>query len=200
MAIRAYFTKEDIGISINTLKITQNHLSLRKTKLKLQFKKPRDWLQINMREFGGWWKCSIPRLWLCCCSVWENIIATHLAIQLVKNLSAVQVTWVWSLSQEDPLEKGKTPVYLPGEYHGQRILVGYSPGSCKSWTQLSVSTTVPTTIQILCIEIRLCICLHNIIKEKRQSRRKAGIDKYSMSQRRKLQWAVNTYLAMDQGN
>ena len=154
-----------------------------------------------MREFGGWWKCSIPRLWLCCCcSAWENIIATHLAIQLVKNLSAVQVTWVWSLSQEDPLEKGKTPVYLPGEYHGQGIWWATVQEVAKSWTQLSDSTTVPTTIQISCIEIRLCICLYNMIKEKRQSRRKAGIDKYSTSQRRKLQWAVNTHLAMDQGN
>ena len=83
-------------------------MSLRKTKLKLQLKKPRDWKQINMREFGGWWKYSVPRLWLhFCCSVWENIIATHLPIQLVKTLPAVQETWVWSLSQEDPLEKGK---------------------------------------------------------------------------------------------
>ena len=27
---------------------------------------------------------------------------------MVKNLPAVQVTWVWSLGQEDPLEKGMT--------------------------------------------------------------------------------------------
>ena len=33
------------------------------------------------------------------------------------------------LGQEDPLEKGMgtTPVFLPGEYYGQRILAGYSP-------------------------------------------------------------------------
>ena len=32
-------------------------------------------------------------------------------------------------SQEDPLEKGiaTTPVFLTGEFHGQRSLVGYSP-------------------------------------------------------------------------
>ena len=29
------------------------------------------------------------------------------------------------------------PVLLPGESHGQRCLVGYSPLSCKSWTRLS---------------------------------------------------------------
>ena len=35
----------------------------------------------------------------------------------------------WSLGGEDPLEKEwpPTPVFLPGESHGQRSLVGYSP-------------------------------------------------------------------------
>ena len=33
---------------------------------------------------------------------------------------------VQSLGQEDPLEEG-TPEFLPGESHGQRSLVGYSP-------------------------------------------------------------------------
>ena len=34
-----------------------------------------------------------------------------------------------SRGQEDPLEEGMapTPVFLPGESHGQRNLVGYSP-------------------------------------------------------------------------
>jgi len=30
-----------------------------------------------------------------------------------------------------------TPVFLPGEFHGQRSLVGCSPWGTKSWTQLS---------------------------------------------------------------
>ena len=30
-----------------------------------------------------------------------------------------------------------TLVFLPGEFHGQRSLVGYSPWGCKSWTWLS---------------------------------------------------------------
>ena len=36
-------------------------------------------------------------------------------------------------AQEDPLEEGwqPTPVFLPGESHGQRSLVGYSPWGCK---------------------------------------------------------------------
>ena len=38
-------------------------------------------------------------------------------------------TGVRSLGWEDPLEKEMqpTPVFLPGESHGQRTLIGYSP-------------------------------------------------------------------------
>ena len=37
--------------------------------------------------------------------------------------------WVGSLSGEDPPEEGiaTTPVFLPGQSHGQRSLVNYSP-------------------------------------------------------------------------
>ena len=46
----------------------------------------------------------------------------------VKNLPAVQEMQVRSLDQEDPLEKEMaTQVFLPGESHGQRSLVGCSP-------------------------------------------------------------------------
>ena len=54
--------------------------------------------------------------------------------QTVKNLPVMQEIWVQSLGQEDPLEKIPwrrewlpTLVFLPGESHGQRSLVGYSP-------------------------------------------------------------------------
>ena len=48
---------------------------------------------------------------------------------MVKNLPEIQKTQVQSLGQEDPLEKGMatTPVFLPGEFHGQKSLVGHSP-------------------------------------------------------------------------
>ena len=51
---------------------------------------------------------------------------------MVKNLPATQETWDRSLGQEDPLEREllSTPV-LPGEFHGQRSLAGYSPRSHK---------------------------------------------------------------------
>ena len=57
--------------------------------------------------------------------------------QMVKNLLAVQETWVQSLDGEDPLEKGMARVFLPREFHGQRKLAGYSPWGRKSWTRLS---------------------------------------------------------------
>ena len=50
----------------------------------------------------------------------------------VKNLPSMQETWVLFLGQEDPLEKRMTtPVFLPGEFHGQRSLSGYRPSDCK---------------------------------------------------------------------
>ena len=50
----------------------------------------------------------------------------------VKNPPAVQETqekWVPSLGLEDPWKRKclPTPVFLPGESHGQQNLVGYSP-------------------------------------------------------------------------
>ena len=59
----------------------------------------------------------------------------------VKNLPAMQElqeTRVRSLGWEDPLEKGVplTSVFLPGESHGQRSLLGYMAHRVtKSWTQ-----------------------------------------------------------------
>ena len=49
--------------------------------------------------------------------------------QTVKNLPAIQETQFRSLGQEGPLEKGwqLTPVFLPGEFQGQRSLAGYDP-------------------------------------------------------------------------
>ena len=53
---------------------------------------------------------------------------------MVKNLPATWETRVQSLGWEDALERREwqpTPVFLPGEFHGQRSLVGYSPWSHK---------------------------------------------------------------------
>ena len=69
--------------------------------------------------------------------------------QAVKNLPAMQEIWVKSLGQEDPLEKGwqPTPVFLPGEFHGQKSLVGYSPQGHK---ESDMTEQLSTGITILC--------------------------------------------------
>ena len=61
-------------------------------------------------------------------SLWASLVA-----QLVKNLPAMQETQVQSLGWKDPLRSKWQPtlVFLPGESHGQRSLVGYSPQGLK---------------------------------------------------------------------
>ena len=56
-------------------------------------------------------------------------LGASLVAQMVRNLLIIQETWVWSLGWEDPLEKEwlPTPVFLPGEFHGPRSWVVYSP-------------------------------------------------------------------------
>ena len=62
---------------------------------------------------------------------------------MVKNLPAMHETWIQSLGQEDPLQKETQPipVFLPGNSHGQKSFVGYSPWGHKESEQLSDSHT-----------------------------------------------------------
>ena len=62
---------------------------------------------------------------------------------MVKNLPAVQETLVQSLGWEDPWRRERlpTPVFQPGESHGQRSLTGYSP-----WGRKELDTTEPVTL------------------------------------------------------
>ena len=56
------------------------------------------------------------------------MVLASLVAQLVKNLPAMQETWVPSLGWEDPLENEMAthPVFSPGEFHGQRSRAGFS--------------------------------------------------------------------------
>ena len=56
-----------------------------------------------------------------------------LVAQRLQRLLMMWETWVQPLGREDPLEKKwqPAPVFLPGESHGWRNLVGYSPQGCK---------------------------------------------------------------------
>ena len=76
--------------------------------------------------------------------------------QLVKNLPEVWESQVRSLGQEDPLEQGMakpTPVFLPGEFHGQRSLTGYSP-----WGSKELNTTERLTLSLTLVIIHMMFC------------------------------------------
>ena len=58
---------------------------------------------------------------------------------MVKRLPTMQETWVGSLGREDPLQKEMamhSSIFLPGEFHGPKSLVGYSP-----WGRKELDTT-----------------------------------------------------------
>ena len=66
--------------------------------------------------------------------------------QTVKNLPAMQETWVQNLDWKNKTKQNKTwtgkilwrrewrpsPVFLPGDSHGQRSLAGDSPWGCRA--------------------------------------------------------------------
>ena len=53
-------------------------------------------------------------------------LRASLVAQMVKNLPAGQETWIQSRVGKIPWRRA--PVFLPGEFRGQRSLVGYRPG------------------------------------------------------------------------
>ena len=65
--------------------------------------------------------------------------------RMVKNLPAMQETWVRSLGREDPWRREWQPtsVLLPSEFQGQRSLVGYSPAGCKESDMTEQLTLLP---------------------------------------------------------
>ena len=78
----------------------------------------------------------------------------------VKNLPVMQEMWVQSLGQEVPLRRAwqPTPVFLPGEFHGQRAWWAAVQQVTQSWTQLMQLSTHST---ILCTRVcYMCIYAH----------------------------------------
>jgi len=61
------------------------------------------------------------------------ICLASLVAQMVKNEPATQETWVQSLVRKIPWRRKwqATPIFLPGESHGQRNLVIYHPWGLK---------------------------------------------------------------------
>ena len=68
-------------------------------------------------------------------------------LRLLKNLPVIQETWVdlWVWKIPWRMEWLPTAVFLPGEFHRKRSLVGYSPWGCKesdTTEQLTLSETL----------------------------------------------------------
>ena len=65
--------------------------------------------------------------------LYHSLLCIWTSLSSVKNLPAIQETWVQFLGWEDCWTRKwqPTPVFLPGKSHGQRSLVGYSPWGYK---------------------------------------------------------------------
>ena len=77
--------------------------------------------------------------------------------QTVKCLPIVREIRVSSLGREDPLEKEMqpTPVFLPGESHGQRSVAGYSP-----WDRKDSDMTERLYVHFLSVHVYMCVLSH----------------------------------------
>ena len=76
---------------------------------------------------------NIEHLFIYWFIIWPSLVAWT-----VKNLPAVQETQVPSLGWEIPWKRQwlRIPVFLPGDFRGQRSLVGHSP-----WGHKELDTT-----------------------------------------------------------
>ena len=105
---------------------------------------------------------------------WASLVAQMVKKNLpgqIPGSGRSQEMWIRSLGQEDPLEKGiLTPVFLPGEFHGQRNLEGYSPWDHKesdkterltqTWYKNSVCYSDIKNNTLSCFFYHLCVyCL-----------------------------------------
>ena len=72
-------------------------------------------------------KFSLP-----CISIMKSMLVNRasLVAQMVKNLPAMQFN-LWAGKIPWRRKWQPTPVFLPGEYHEQRSLAGFSPWGCK---------------------------------------------------------------------
>ena len=75
----------------------------------------------------------------------------------LENSLAMHETRVWSLNWKIPGNKEwqPTPVFLPGEFHGQRSVAGYSPWDCQK-----LDTTERLTLKA---EKHSIVCIYNIL-------------------------------------
>ena len=86
-------------------------------------------------------------------STWNSfnckIIQFHLVAQMIKNLPAVWEIWIQSWVGTIPWRRKwwHTPLFLPGEFHGQKSLVGYSPWGRRVGHDWTTATNTVTFLQ-----------------------------------------------------
>ena len=66
-------------------------------------------------------------------------------------MQQMQEILVGTLGQEDALEEAwqPTPIFLPGKFHGQKNLAGYSPWGCNESNTTEWAQTNPIYIEVL---------------------------------------------------
>ena len=97
-----------------------------------------DWFPLGLTDLISLQSKGLSRVFSST-TIWKHQFSSTQPSQLAKNLPAVQETWVQSLGWKHPWRRKwqPTPIFLPGESHGQRSLSGYRPWGCKSRTLLS---------------------------------------------------------------
>ena len=96
--------------------------------------------------------------------MWYFILASYVYIMASRwssgrvclSVQEMQDIWVWSLNQEDPLERKwqPTPIFLPGKFPGQRCLAGCSPWGCKE-SDLTAPLSTHTNRYFIPRELRI---------------------------------------------
>ena len=89
----------------------------------------------------------------------QKITQGSLVAQMVKNLPAMQETWVRSLGWEDPRRRKWQPiqVFLPGRFHEKRSLAGYRP-----WGHKVIFVNWNNTRILLCLKLSSGLLSQNI--------------------------------------
>ena len=84
-------------------------------------------------------------------SLFFNMLS-KLVAQRLNHLPAMWETWVGSLGWEDPRRRKcqPTPIFLPGKFHGQGSLAGYSLWCCKR-QDLATNIYMCVFVQYICI-------------------------------------------------
>ena len=86
--------------------------------------------------------------------IWASLV-----VQAVKNLPAMQKTWVGKIPWRR--EWLFTPVFLSGEFHGQRSLASYSPWGCKESDVTERLTHTHTRISLAALGLSCGFSLHH---------------------------------------